>query len=94
MAALRSRYGHYIFALRIFLLSFFPRLISAVAEWMSTILPHIWCGLSANLGCRSETPPIFTFITFIIGPYYSLFGSVRQIKLAIRRELWAHVNIR
>ena len=30
--------------------SFFPRLISAVAEWMSTT----WCGFSANLECRSE----------------------------------------
>ena len=35
-------------------LSFFPRLFSAVAYWMSTI-PHRWCGLNANLGCRSET---------------------------------------
>jgi len=37
--------------------SFFPRLISAVADWMSTCLPyfHTWCGLSANLGCGSET---------------------------------------
>ena len=39
MAALRSRYGHYIFVL--FLSSFFPRLISAVADWMYTILPHM-----------------------------------------------------
>jgi len=33
---------------------FFPCLISVVAEW---ILPYFytWCGLSANLGCRSET---------------------------------------
>jgi len=31
----------------------FPRPISAVAHWMSAI--HTWCGLSANLGCRSET---------------------------------------
>jgi len=37
-----------------FYLSFFPGLFSAVADWMSTILPHM-CGLSANLGCRSET---------------------------------------
>jgi len=38
MAALRSRCGHYILVL--FLLS---RLILAVAEWMSTILPHmVW----------------------------------------------------
>ena len=45
MAALRSRCGHYIFALW-FLLSFFlffPRLISDVGDWMSTILPHmVW----------------------------------------------------
>jgi len=44
---------HYVFILW-FLLS--PRLISAVADWMSTILSHmVWhCGLSANLRCRSE----------------------------------------
>jgi len=44
MAALRSTCGHYIFALWFLLSSsssFFPRLISAVAHWMSTILPHI-----------------------------------------------------
>jgi len=35
--------------------SFYPRLISAVVDWMSTIYFHTWCGLSANLGCRSET---------------------------------------
>ena len=39
--------GHYIFALwfllSIFYLLCFPRLISAVADWMSTILPHmVW----------------------------------------------------
>jgi len=37
-------YGHPIFLLCGFFLSssiFFPRLIPAVAEWMSTILPHI-----------------------------------------------------
>jgi len=57
MAALHSKCGHYISILWFLLLSFFPRLISAVADWLSTILPqlHTWCGLSANLGCRSET---------------------------------------
>jgi len=41
MAAMRNRCEHYIFALW-FLLSFFPRLISAVVEWISTytILLH------------------------------------------------------
>jgi len=33
---------------------FFPCLISAITDWMSAIL-HTWCGLSANLRCRSET---------------------------------------
>jgi len=48
MAAMHSRCGHYIFALWFllsssFFLSFFPRLISAVGYWMSTILPHmVW----------------------------------------------------
>ena len=72
-AALWNRAGHYIFALwflmaehyifaMCFLLSsifffFFPRLISAVVDWMRTIHMyfHTWCGLSANLGRRSET---------------------------------------
>jgi len=45
MAALHSRCGHYIFAL--WLLSsifyFFPRLILAVADWMSAIDAHmVW----------------------------------------------------
>ena len=45
MAALRSRCGHYIFSLLFLLLLsiFFPRLISAVADLMSTIFPHmVW----------------------------------------------------
>jgi len=60
MAALRSRCGHYIFALWFlsifYLLSsfFIPRLISAAADWMSTILPHMVWPYSANLECRSE----------------------------------------
>jgi len=50
MVALYNRADHYIFALWFlsssfffFLLFFFPRLISAAVEWMSTILPHmVW----------------------------------------------------
>ena len=46
MAALHSRCGHYIFVLWFisifYLLSIFiPRLISAAADWMSTIFPHV-----------------------------------------------------
>jgi len=44
-----------IFAVWFLSFSFFPRLILAVADWMSTILLHYtWRGLSANLECRSE----------------------------------------
>ena len=53
MAALWNRTGHYIFALwflSFFLSSFFyPRLISAATDWMSTILRHmVW------LSCESR----------------------------------------
>jgi len=53
MAALRCRSGHYIFALWFLLLlsifHLFPRLFSAVADWMLSYF-HTRCGLSANLG--------------------------------------------
>jgi len=38
-----------------FFLSFFPRLISAVGDWMSAIPPHMAWPYSVNLRCRSET---------------------------------------
>jgi len=44
-AVLSSRCGYYILPSGYYLPSsvFFPRLISAVADWMSTILPHmVW----------------------------------------------------
>jgi len=36
-----------------FFLSFFPRLISAAADWMCPYF-DTWCGPSANFECRSE----------------------------------------
>ena len=47
MVALCNRADHYIFmlwfVLLLLLLSFFPHLISAAADWMSAILPHmVW----------------------------------------------------
>ena len=47
MVALWNRADHYIFMLFLlssfFFLFLFPRLISAVRDWMSTILPHmVW----------------------------------------------------
>jgi len=72
MAALCNRAGHHNFALWFllsssFFLSFFPRLISAVRDWMSTILPHmvwphcefrmqVWSVLhAARWKCRTQT---------------------------------------
>jgi len=49
--ALKALKNHYIFMLWLLLSSFFPRLISAVGDWMSAILLHI---PSVNLECRSE----------------------------------------
>jgi len=47
MATLCNRAGHYMFALwfllSIYISIFFPRLTSAVADWMSAILAHmVW----------------------------------------------------
>ena len=43
MVALWNRADHYIFALWLLLSFFIPRLISAAADWMSAILPHmVW----------------------------------------------------
>ena len=55
MVALWNKADHYIFILWFlsFYLLFFPRLISAAALWMSTILPHM-VFLTANFECRSE----------------------------------------
>ena len=53
MAALRSRCGHYVLSCGFNLLSFFPHLISAVADWMSTILLYmVWPWV--DLECSSE----------------------------------------
>ena len=49
-------HSSFFYLLSIYLLFFIPRLISAVADWMVTILlvSYTSCGLSANLECRSE----------------------------------------
>jgi len=54
MAALCNRAGHTYFHPVVSFFFLFPRLISAVGDWMSAILPHMVC-LSVNLECRSET---------------------------------------
>jgi len=43
MVALCNRADYYIFILFLSFFLFFPRLISAAGDWMSTILPHmVW----------------------------------------------------
>jgi len=56
MVALFNRADHYIFDLWFlsFFFFYFPCLISAVGDWMSTILPHMVWPYSANLECMSE----------------------------------------
>jgi len=56
MAALHSRCGHYVFILW-FLLSFFFVFLAWSQRSEIGCLPyfHTWCGLSADLECRSET---------------------------------------
>jgi len=54
MAALRSRCGRHIFA-PWFLLSIFFLVYSQPSQIECLPYLHIWCGLSANIGCRSET---------------------------------------
>jgi len=55
MAALRSRCGHYIFALWFLSIYFFLFLAYSQRPQIGC-LPyfHTWCGPSANLECRSE----------------------------------------
>ena len=91
MAALRRRCGHYIFLL--FLpSSFFPRLISAS---QNGCLPYFdtWCGLSANLECRSET--CCTRLAGNVGPKNSPqnhhLGTIAQFCRAISLQL-RHVS--
>jgi len=58
VAAPWNRTGHYMFVMWLLLLpsfflsSSFPRLFSAVADWMSTIFPDMVHGLSADAGLK------------------------------------------
>jgi len=56
MAALRSGCGHYIFALWFLSSIFFFSFLAHSQRPQIGCLPyfHTWCGLSANLECRSE----------------------------------------
>jgi len=93
MTVVRSRCGHYIFALWFLLSSsssfLFPRLISADGDWMSTIF-HTWCGLSTNLECRSEKMCCMR-LAGNAGPKHSLkyryLGTIAQLCRAISSQL-------
>ena len=89
MVVLWNRADHYIFMLLfvvvvlLLLSSFFPRLISAAADWMSAILPlvsrlgsvtarHLVVGVSQLYDVEQRAPPIFgrATITLSIGPHF------------------------
>ena len=92
----------------IYLLSVFPRLISAAADWMSTYF-HTWCGLSVNLGCRSET--CCTRLAEIQDPkncqkistcapshnfvrlYIRNYGTYRQSEKIVKQQHLPHVSL-
>ena len=68
---------------------FIPRLISAAADWMSRYF-HTWCGLSANLECRSEM--CCTRLAANAGPKKvaknrHLQGTIAQLCRAISSQL-------
>jgi len=73
----------------VLLLFFFPRLISAVADWMSIPYFHTWCGLSANLECRSGT--CCTWLAGNAGckksPKSRHLGTIAQLCRAISSQL-------
>jgi len=71
-----------------FFLLRFPRLISAVADWMSAI-SATWCGPSANLECRSQM--YSTRLAGNAGPKKSpknrRLGTIAQLCRAISSQL-------
>jgi len=54
VAALRSRCGHYIFALWFLYIFFFSSPLSQRSQIGCLPYFYTWCGPSASLGCRSE----------------------------------------
>ena len=75
MAGLCNRADHYIFAL--WFLSFlliFPRLITAVGDWMSTILPHI----------------VWPYCKFTMHVWNVLHEARWKIQDAKKSPLWHH----
>ena len=67
---------------------FFPRLISAVGEWMSTIF-HTRCGLSTNLECVSEM--CCTRLAENTGRKHRHFGTIVQLSRGVSSQL-RHVS--
>ena len=82
-------YGRPLYFCRGFFISsfsFFPRLISAVGDWMSTVpYVHTWCGLSANLECRYET--YCTRLAENTGRKNRHLGTIAQLCPAIYAQL-------
>jgi len=91
MATLHSRCGHYIFVLcGFFCLSSFYFLAYYQPSQVGC-LPYFlaWCGLSANLGCRSET--CYTQVAENTGrkksPQICHLGTIAQLCRAICLQL-------
>ena len=115
MAVLRSRCGHYIYGRPIcnradryilpcgFFLSssIFPHLISAVGDWMSTILPHmVWP--YANLECRSargsleiqdaKKSPFWHHRTTLSGYIFGTKACIDSRKKTVKQQYLLHMS--
>ena len=82
-------YFHPVISSSFLLLLFFPRLISAIADWMSAILPHMVC-LSVNLRCRFETCGSLKIQDAKV-PKNRHLGTIAQLCRAISSQL-RHVS--
>jgi len=109
MVALLNRADHYIFVLWFLLLSsfFFPRLILAVADWMSAILAHMmWPYSSVNLGWRSETcctwlaentgrknSPSVHHRTTLLGYIFATKAHIDNWKKIVKQQYLLHMSL-
>jgi len=94
MSALWNRAGHYIFVLWFLLLSsFFLAYSQPTQIGCLPYFHHTWCGLSANLGCWSETCCMRLAVKYRTqkSPNIRLLPTTAQLCRAISWQLW-HVS--
>jgi len=89
MATLRSRCGHFLLPLWFLLVSFFFLAYSQPSQIGCLPYFHTWCGLSANLECRSEM--CCTRLAENTGRKNCHLCTIAQLCLAISSQL-GHIS--